>query len=249
MKKSKIFAFALSCVLIFPCFTTINSLDTKFSVNAEEVINYVPIDEYNYQVDTMISLVNEYRVANGLQPYKTSPALQNLAKDRAFEEISTGVSHTRPNGSSWTTIFGDYGISYTKIAENVGGGTQSMAGVPEVMLQQWKTSEGHNANLLGNCEYIGIGMSYYDGNCYWSQIFCSSSDASISNGAYITSKPESFVTTTTESPITITETQVTTTELPIETSIPDENYDINKDGKIDTIDLILLKRKLLEMHN
>jgi hypothetical protein len=108
-------------------------------------------------------------------------------------------------------------------------------------------------------------VDYYDGLCYWSQIFCNSDDSQISDGAYIlvsatddedtttttTTAITTTVETTTSEPVTTTTTTtsepvVTTTKVAT-TSIPTENYDINGDGKVNFIDLILLKKKILEM--
>lgn len=232
MKKSTILALALSCAMAFPLATTTSdSIKHEILASAEDTINNMSVDEYDSQVKNMILLVNQYRAENGLEPYKVSPKLMEFAKLRASEQETTGTSHTRPDGSNWPTIFSENGVKYSLIQENVGGGTQSSASDCNVMLNQWKQSEGHNANLLGECEYIGVGVDYYDGRCYWVQLFCSSTDEKITDGAYtITAEPN--VTTTTEPTV----------------AIPDENYDVNKDGTVNVIDLILLKKYLLSMN-
>jgi uncharacterized protein YkwD len=176
--------------------------NTAYAEETSETINNMSFDEYESQVNTMIALVNTYRVSNGLEPYKVSPKLMEIAKQRASEEESTGVSHQRPDGTKWSTIFDEYGVSCYNIEENVGGGSLVLAGVPSTMLDYWKQSEGHNANILSSCEYIGVGVDYYDGLCYWSQIFCNSDDSQISDGAYI------LVSATDDEDTTITATMM-----------------------------------------
>ena len=46
--------------------------------------------------------VNEIRVANGLSPLTWNGQIENAAKVRANEIVSS-FSHTRPDGSSWYT--------------------------------------------------------------------------------------------------------------------------------------------------
>jgi uncharacterized protein YkwD len=265
-----ILSLVLSCAMVLPVANTLvntNLDNTAYAEETSETINNMSFDEYESQVNTMIALVNTYRVSNGLEPYKVSPKLMEIAKQRASEEESTGVSHQRPDGTKWSTIFDEYGVSCYNIEENVGGGSLVLAGVPSTMLDYWKQSEGHNANILSSCEYIGVGVDYYDGLCYWSQIFCNSDDSQISDGAYIlvsatddedtttttTTAITTTVETTTSEPVTTTTTTTTTSEPVVTTtkvattSIPTENYDINGDGKVNFIDLILLKKKILEM--
>ncbi len=116
----------------------------------------------------IIDLVNKERTANGLRPVTaTNSALNSAAAKRAQEQASS-FSHTRPNGSSWTTVLSEYGVSYRTAGENVAYGQRT---AQEVM-NAWMNSSGHRANILnGNYTELGVGVYYKNGTYYWSQLF------------------------------------------------------------------------------
>lgn len=247
MKKSKILAFAISCSMMLPITTILSDTTNNISISADTTINNISSEEYYEKVNTMISLVNEYRAENGLKPYKVSPLLMDFAQQRAKEQEQTGLSHTRPDGSKWSTIFTQNSVTFTSVRENVGGGTLGYASDPEIMLKNWQSSEGHNANILSDCEYIGIGIDYYDGNCYWVQLFCSSNDESISNGSYEPSATVTTTTTTTSATTTTpptTTTTVTTTTPPTTTTTMTTTTTSNTNDNL-ICDILILKKYLL----
>ena len=51
-------------------------------------------------------------------------------------------------------------------------------------MNAWMNSSGHRANILGNYDYIGIGVAVKNGVYYWTQFFATSDDLS---GEIITS--------------------------------------------------------------
>ena len=246
MKKSKILAFAISCSMMLPITTILSDTTNNISISADTTINNISSEEYYEKVNTMISLVNEYRAENGLKPYKVSPLLMDFAQQRAKEQEQTGLSHTRPDGSKWSTIFTQNSVTFTSVRENVGGGTLGYASDPEIMLKNWQSSEGHNANILSDCEYIGIGIDYYDGNCYWVQLFCSSSDENISNGSYEPSATVTTTTTTTTTSATTTTppTTMTTTTPPTTTTTMTTTTTSNTNDNL-ICDILILKKYLL----
>lgn len=87
--------------------------------------------------DEVLSLVNDYRIANEVEPLTYDTSLQEAADIRATESIAVW-SHTRPDGSDWWTVDAKvYG-------ENLGYGY----GTAEELVSAWIASPTHRANLL-----------------------------------------------------------------------------------------------------
>ena len=109
----------------------------------------------------VLSMVNEERAAAGLNALTMDDSLSAAACIRA-REIVTSFSHTRPDGSSFSTVTsGAYG-------ENIAKGQQSAARV----MAAWMSSSGHRANILNSrWSTIGICAYEYNGVMYWVQLF------------------------------------------------------------------------------
>lgn len=116
----------------------------------------------------VLSLVNAERAKNGLSSLTYDSHLERAANLRAVE-IKTLFSHTRPDGTSCFTALDEVGYSYRKAGENIAYGQRSASEV----VTAWMNSEGHRANILGDYDYIGIGVYEKGGVIYWSQMFAS----------------------------------------------------------------------------
>lgn len=177
--------------------------------------------DYAYAV---AAIVNRERAAYGLAPLKYSEQLSSAALVRA-QEIQVSFSHTRPNGSSCFTAMTDAGISYRYAGENIAYGQRS----PEAVMTGWMNSEGHRANILSSkVEYIGIGVTQWNGVYYWSQFFAASnvltgtvisSDTPAQTTApAVTTAPSTTATRRTTAAATTTVTTATTA-VPVTTSV------------------------------
>lgn len=116
---------------------------------------------------SVLSLVNEERAAEGLSALTLSSGATSVAKVRA-KELATLFSHTRPDGSTCFTALDDAGVSYSYAGENIAAGYSSASSV----MNGWMNSSGHKANILSE-NYTQIGIAcYYDGSTYyWVQLF------------------------------------------------------------------------------
>lgn len=117
----------------------------------------------------VLNLVNVERANAGLSSLSLSSTLMDGAAIRA-NEITTYFSHTRPDGTSCSTVVEDTYPSY-HIAENIAAGYTST----EEVVNGWMNSTGHRANILGKSHTeLGVGF-YYDPNSYyqyhWVQLF------------------------------------------------------------------------------
>lgn len=119
-------------------------------------------------VQQVINLVNEERAKAGLSPLSASLAVSDAAYIRS-KEITQNFSHTRPNGSSFSTVLQQNGISFSSSGENIAYGQRT----PQEVMNTWMNSSGHRANIL-NRNYTTIGVGCYqaaNGTLYWTQLF------------------------------------------------------------------------------
>jgi len=140
--KTAIMLSILLCVSIAP-------LILAEEVNAASTFEYQVLD-----------LVNQERAKVGVAPLKMDIELYNAAQIRS-KEIQTTFSHTRPDGSNWSTV------SPKAHGENIAYGPTT----PEAVVKGWMNSPGHKENIL-RPEYKSIGIGYYKGSTsYWVQLF------------------------------------------------------------------------------
>ena len=118
--------------------------------------------------EQVVKLVNEERVKAGLSELTMDTTLTAAANVRA-QEIKQLFSHTRPDGTSFSTVLKEHNISYRGSGENIAWGQKS----PEQVMNGWMNSDGHRANIL-NENFKNIGVGYYqdaNGTNHWVQLF------------------------------------------------------------------------------
>ena len=116
----------------------------------------------------IVRLVNEERAKAGLPALTIDTGLEAAGLVRA-KEIVSNFSHTRPDGTSFTTAIREQGVSYRGAGENIAWGQKS----PEEVMNAWMNSAGHRANIL-NEKFTRIGVGHYQngsGTNYWVQLF------------------------------------------------------------------------------
>lgn len=116
----------------------------------------------------VVKLVNEERAKAGLSELTLDTNVEAAAQVRAGE-IKQLFSHTRPDGSKFSTALQEQGVNYKGAGENIAWGQKT----PEAVMQAWMNSAGHRANIL-NARFTKIGVGYYqdaNGTNYWTQLF------------------------------------------------------------------------------
>lgn len=122
----------------------------------------------------MLNLVNNARKENGLSELWYSARVHEVSTLRAYE-LCSYYSHTRPNGTGFSTAFSELGINYQMAGENIAYG-RNMFETPEEVFEAWMDSPSHRENILNpNYECVAFGLctlkvgndTYY----YWSQEF------------------------------------------------------------------------------
>ena len=113
------------------------------------------------------ALVNAERAKYGLSALTVDTKVQQAALVRA-KETAQSFSHTRPNGSSFSTALTEAGVSYRTAGENIAYGQTT----PQQVMNAWMNSSGHRANILNaNYTTIGVGYTVINGTAYWAQLF------------------------------------------------------------------------------
>ena len=115
----------------------------------------------------VVDLVNQERAKYGLSALSVDTTLMSAAQKRAVETVKS-FSHTRPNGSSFSSVLSEYNYSYRSAGENIAYGQKT----PQEVVNAWMNSSGHRANIL-NSKYTKIGVGCYKSGStyYWSQLF------------------------------------------------------------------------------
>lgn len=117
-----------------------------------------PDGDYAAQV---VAQVNAERARYGLSALQADADLTSAACLRA-QEITQTFSHTRPDGSSWSTV------SAKAYGENIARGQST----PDKVMAAWLSSQGHRENILRS-SFGSIGVCAYrlNGVLYWVQLF------------------------------------------------------------------------------
>lgn len=109
----------------------------------------------------VVSQVNAERAKYGLSQLQVDSELTRAACIRAAEIVNK-FSHTRPDGSSWSTV------SNVAYGENIAKGQKTA----DKVMAAWLTSEGHRKNILkSSYGSIGVCAYVYNGVTYWVQLF------------------------------------------------------------------------------
>ncbi len=138
---------------------------------------------------SILAMINEFRTGSdawywndddetkttctGLSELTYDYTLEAMAMQRAAE-IALSYSHTRPNGTSCSTVYDDYSYIWYARGENIAAGYTSA----ESVFEGWQetdddySGQGHRRNMLSSSfTAVGIGHVTYNGVNYWVQVF------------------------------------------------------------------------------
>lgn len=122
--------------------TTEVIVPVKVSTTTVDISNVVYTGD---DIQYMLDLINEQRVANGLHALELGDDLAQQAVAIRAQEALSNVSHTRPDGSHYKTVFDELGVSYSnhplEILTYAGSTIQDK-------LNWWLNSSGHRAILM-----------------------------------------------------------------------------------------------------
>lgn len=111
----------------------------------------------------VLRLCNIEREKAGVAPLTLSDDLNFIAQIRTDEQTEAGkISHTRPDGTGWLTVFQNVSVKKRTWGENLVQGYAT----PEDVVNAWMNSPGHKANILRPYfKELGIGVSFADDEC------------------------------------------------------------------------------------
>lgn len=162
--------------------------------------------------EAFVTLINDYRQENGLQPLLINAELQDAAEWMSADMGENAYfSHTDSLGRSPWDRMADFGYGYsTWKGENIAAGYTTAQSV----FTGWKNSSGHNANMLNsNYKVMGIARVYTAGSpygYYWTNDF----------GGYVPPGPPQSTPTPTAAPTATPTAPPTGTPQPTATPAP-----------------------------
>ncbi|MBQ3445854.1 CAP domain-containing protein [Candidatus Saccharibacteria bacterium] len=136
----------------------------------EVTVVEIPKIKWEYEI---LSLVNQERVRNGLEKLSWGDTCTGAAEIRA-EELVELYSHTRPDGTAWSTACEEpTDAAFYIEGENLVVGNSAVS--PETTVAAWMNSEKHRENILNpSFTKLAVGF-YFDPNSqyktHWSQYF------------------------------------------------------------------------------
>ena len=129
------------------------------------------------EAQSVVTLTNKLRAANGRSQLKTDSRLTEAAMARA-KELAVKYAHSRPNGLAGPSIIDEYakGLGLSE-GENIMMGYGTGYKDSNTIYSVWENSSGHKATMIRNgFSYIGVGVYYVykDGYkyTYAVQLYC-----------------------------------------------------------------------------
>lgn len=163
--KNQIISGILSAVM---CIAPV-AVPYASSINASAVSTAIENETLAEYAQRVYEIVNEERIKNGLNPVTFNPQLNSVANIRA-EEIIDYYGHSRPDGSTWNTVFDENNISVGACGENILA-MGYIPPIPETAMSAWLDSQIHHDNIM-NATYtqIGVGVAQEGDNYYIVQL-------------------------------------------------------------------------------
>jgi uncharacterized protein YkwD len=112
-----------------------------------------------------VTLINDYRVANGIAALQVSPLLVTSSKWMSTDMANNNYfSHTDSLGRDPFTRMSAWGYTdYLYAGENIATGSETA----QDTFTQWENSSAHNANMLDtNYSWFGVGRAYNSTSTY-----------------------------------------------------------------------------------
>ncbi|WP_167000619.1 CAP domain-containing protein [Mumia sp. ZJ430] len=148
--------------------------------------------------DTIASLANDARAAQGASPLARNAALDAVARGWAHQMASNGSLSHNPD------VADEIPSGWRRVGENVAQGYRTAA----QMHSGWMNSSGHRANILGDYTDIGVAFIESGGTTWGVQVFANYPNGSGARPApptpsattTATSRPKPTATATTRKP-------------------------------------------------
>ncbi|NHZ70897.1 MAG: hypothetical protein GWP18_04580 [Proteobacteria bacterium] len=148
-----------------------------------------------------VSKINAARAASGKAPLEVYWDLTDDARAQSAAMAAKGSIYHNPGLSGVTS-------GWEKLGENVGVGFDV-----NMLHQAFMDSAGHRANILGDFNYIGVGVKIDDAGLMWATMIFMKAPPGLNGGGETTTTTSApTTTTTTPQPATTTTTAPPTAE-------------------------------------
>lgn len=109
--------------------------------------------------ETVLSLINDLRKQNNIEPLKVNELLNSTAQTKAQDMVKNDYfAHESPTYGSPFIMMKNAGITYKTAGENIAGNSSV-----ENAVNLWMESDLHSQNILSNAyNYVGIGIEKSD---------------------------------------------------------------------------------------
>lgn len=141
---------------------------------------------------TLFSRINSSRSASGLAPLETYWDLTDDARAHSARMMDRGSIYHNPSLGSVTGV-------WQALGENVGMGVDLNA-----MHDAFMNSSGHRANILGNYNYVGVGVKTDASGVSWVTVVFMKAEPGLNGGGTTTTAAPPTTTATTAAPATTT---------------------------------------------
>ena len=154
---------------------------TPDGINSGDTVNENTLTEIKILV---LAKTNKIRQDQNLSPLVQSDAMDTLAKYHSDNMVKFNFfSHTDQDGLSPFQRADKFGYTFSAMGENIVqipwginvldcGNTKSAEAMAECMVEWWRNSPGHYANMTGDYVELGVGISVNDKNeVHGTQVF------------------------------------------------------------------------------
>jgi hypothetical protein len=137
---------------------------------------------------TLLSRINSSRSASGLSPLETYWDLTDDARAHSARMMDRGSIYHNPSLASVTGV-------WEKLGENVGAGIDL-----NTLHDAFMGSSGHRANILGDYNYVGVGVKTDAAGVSWATVVFMKAAPGLNGGSTTTTTQAPATTTTTQAP-------------------------------------------------
>ena len=158
----------------------------SFSTAANNVDLNSEIDSSLQQIITqkIFEKTNTIRTSRGLSELTQNDDMDQLAQLHSDNMVEHNFySHVDHQGKSPSQRADDSNFEWRRIAENIAqvpwhenvlkcGNTRSAESISECVVEGWRNSPGHYANMIGEFDQLGVGVTFTnDSIAYFTQVF------------------------------------------------------------------------------
>ena len=149
--------------------------------------------DLNSEIDSSLQQMITQKIFEKTNAIRTSRGLSELAQNDDMDQLAqlhsdnmvehNFYSHIDHQGKSPSQRADDLNFEWRRIAENIAqvpwhenvlkcGNTRSAESISECVVEGWRNSPGHYANMIGEFDQLGVGVAFTnDSIAYFTQVF------------------------------------------------------------------------------